>query len=143
MKTWTMGTVKTRATEARAVARQLDLSGGRPLKILDSTDLKGVDPELLGGLAQETHVFARVTPTHKLEIVQALQNRGRVVGIMTSTAYAAGPVGFLLAGPIVDAYGVQTAFLGILVGYAVGVTLSLLMDVTFFMGQGHVVHRPP
>ena len=75
---------------ARAVARQLDLSGGRPLKILDSTDLKGVDPELLGGLAQETHVFARVTPTHKLEIVQALQNRGRVVG-MTGDGINDGP----------------------------------------------------
>ena len=43
---------------ARAVARQLDLSGGRPLKILDSTDLKGVDPELLGGLAQVDLVVA-------------------------------------------------------------------------------------
>ena len=75
---------------ARAVARQLDLSGGRPLKILDSTDLKGVDPELLGGLAKETHVFARVTPTHKLEIVQALQNRGRVVG-MTGDGINDGP----------------------------------------------------
>jgi MFS family permease len=38
--------------------------------------------------------------------------RGRVVGVMTSTAYAAGPVGFLLAGPTVDSFGVQAAFLG-------------------------------
>jgi MFS family permease len=53
--------------------------------------------------------------------------RGRVVGIMTSTAYAAGPVGFLLAGPVVDAYGVQTAFLGtagVLVLLALGSSLT-------------------
>jgi predicted MFS family arabinose efflux permease len=53
--------------------------------------------------------------------------RGRVVGIMTSTAYAAGPVGFLLAGPVVDAYGVETAFLGtagLLVLLALGSALA-------------------
>ncbi|MGO4200559.1 MFS transporter [Rhodococcus sp. TAF43] len=36
--------------------------------------------------------------------------RGRVVGVMTSTAYAAGPLGFLLAGPLIDQVGVQTTF---------------------------------
>ncbi len=53
--------------------------------------------------------------------------RGRVVGIMTSTAYAAGPVGFLVAGPVVDAYGVRVAFLGtagLLVLLAIGSVLS-------------------
>ena len=33
--------------------------------------------------------------------------RGRVVGVMTSTAYAAGPLGFLLAGPLIDQVGVR------------------------------------
>jgi len=37
--------------------------------------------------------------------------RGRVVGVMTSMAYAAGPVGFMLAGPIVDSFGLRVAFL--------------------------------
>jgi H+ antiporter protein len=37
--------------------------------------------------------------------------RGRVVGVMTSMAYAAGPVGFMLAGPLVDGFGLQVAFL--------------------------------
>ncbi|MGW4482065.1 MFS transporter [Rhodococcus triatomae] len=31
--------------------------------------------------------------------------RGRVVGVMTSTAYAAGPLGYMLAGPLIDAAG--------------------------------------
>jgi len=39
--------------------------------------------------------------------------RGRVVGVMTSMAYAAGPVGFMLAGPLVDAFGLTTAFLAL------------------------------
>ncbi len=36
--------------------------------------------------------------------------RGRVVGVMTSLAYAAGPLGLLLAGPLTDAYGLHVAF---------------------------------
>ena len=39
--------------------------------------------------------------------------RGRVVGVMTSMAYAAGPVGFMLAGPLVDAFGLKAAFLAL------------------------------
>jgi MFS family permease len=37
--------------------------------------------------------------------------RGRVVGVMTSMTYAAGPIGFMLAGPLVDAFGLQVTFL--------------------------------
>ncbi len=33
--------------------------------------------------------------------------RGRVVGVMVATAVAAGPLGYMLAGPMVDAIGVQ------------------------------------
>jgi MFS family permease len=36
--------------------------------------------------------------------------RGRVVGVMTSLAFAAGPLGLLLAGPLTDAAGLQAAF---------------------------------
>ena len=38
------------------------------------------------------------------------QMRGRVVGVMTSMAYAAGPIGFMLAGPLVDAFGLEVTF---------------------------------
>lgn len=37
--------------------------------------------------------------------------RGRVVGVMTSMSYAAGPIGFAVAGPLADAFGLQVAFL--------------------------------
>jgi MFS family permease len=36
--------------------------------------------------------------------------RGRITGVMTSTAYAAGPLGYLLAGPMIDAWGIQPTF---------------------------------
>ena len=39
------------------------------------------------------------------------QLRGRVMGVVTSSEYAAGPAGFLLGGPLVDALGVRPAFL--------------------------------
>jgi MFS family permease len=39
------------------------------------------------------------------------QLRGRVMGVVTSSEYAAGPAGYLLGGPLVEALGVRPAFL--------------------------------
>ncbi len=39
--------------------------------------------------------------------------RGRVVGVMGSLAYAAGPLGLILAGPLADAAGLHTTFLAL------------------------------
>ena len=36
--------------------------------------------------------------------------RGRVVGVMGSAAYAAGPIGYLVAGPLVETWGAQAVF---------------------------------
>ncbi|MFY1597497.1 MFS transporter [Micromonospora sp. WMMD737] len=49
--------------------------------------------------------------------------RGRVVGVMTSFAYAAGPAGYLLAGPLVGWVGLRTAFL-VLAGTLLVATLA-------------------
>jgi len=52
--------------------------------------------------------------------------RGRVIGVLVAAEYAAGPVGYLLAGPTVDAFGVRPAFLGLaaaLLLVALGTTL--------------------
>ncbi len=49
--------------------------------------------------------------------------RGRVLGLLTSIAYAAGPAGYLLAGPLIEGVGLRSAFLllaGGLVAVAVG-----------------------
>lgn len=75
---------------AYAIGRELDLSEGGQLQILDSTSLDRIDPELLTALVERTHVFARVSPAHKLQIVQALQRGGHSVA-MTGDGINDGP----------------------------------------------------
>lgn len=41
--------------------------------------------------------------------------RGRVLGVMTSMAYASGPVGLMLAGPLIDNVGLRTTFIALAV----------------------------
>ncbi|RJR46780.1 MAG: cation-transporting P-type ATPase [Desulfobacteraceae bacterium] len=75
---------------AATVARQLDLSRGENLEILDSSSLTSVDPQVLSALARKVHVYSRVTPSNKLQIVQALQRAGQVVA-MTGDGINDGP----------------------------------------------------
>ena len=51
--------------------------------------------------------------------------RGRVLGLLTSIAYAAGPAGYLLAGPLIEAVGLRSAFL-LLAGGLVAVACGSL-----------------
>ncbi|ACB51954.1 cation-transporting ATPase [Crocosphaera subtropica ATCC 51142] len=86
---------------AYAIAQALHLSQEKPLKILDSRELSDVSPEVLRSLCQEVHVFARISPAHKLQIVQALQQRGLVVamtgdGINDTPALKAAEVGIAM-----------------------------------------------
>jgi Ca2+-transporting ATPase len=78
------------STTAYAVARELELGGDQPLKILDSAELTSLDPERLQALAKNVHVYSRVSPAHKLRIVQALQAAGRIVA-MTGDGINDGP----------------------------------------------------
>jgi Ca2+-transporting ATPase len=75
---------------AYAIGKELRLSQDMPLEILDSSNLSHMDPETLRALAQRVHVFARVSPSNKLEIVQALQQTGRVIA-MTGDGINDGP----------------------------------------------------
>jgi len=75
---------------AQAIGRELGLSGDKPLQVLESTKLDEMDPELLAGLVKNVHVFARVSPAHKLKIVRALQDTGYVVA-MTGDGINDGP----------------------------------------------------
>lgn len=53
--------------------------------------------------------------------------RGRVVGVMTSTAYAAGPLGYLLAGPLADAVGISATF------FALAVPVLVVAAICFIL----------
>ncbi len=66
---------------AYAVGKELDLADGGDIRILDSRNLAEVSPDVLKALSQGLHVFARVSPANKLQIVQMLQQEGRIVGM--------------------------------------------------------------
>jgi Ca2+-transporting ATPase len=75
---------------AYAIAKELHLARDGLLEILDSTHMEEVPPDVLSSLAQRAQVFSRVSPAHKLEIVQALQRAGKVVA-MTGDGINDGP----------------------------------------------------
>lgn len=83
---------------AYAIGKELNLSQGESLEILDSTRLSNLDPEVVKTLCDRVHVFARISPAHKLQIVQSLQSTGKVVamtgdGINDAPALKAADVG--------------------------------------------------
>ena len=51
-------------------------------RLVTGDELVGLSPEKLPELAEETTVFARLSPAQKEQIIQALRSRGHVVGYM-------------------------------------------------------------
>jgi Ca2+-transporting ATPase len=64
---------------ARQIAWELDIAAdGQPLT---GRDLAGMAVDDLEGVVDQVAVYARVSPEHKLKIVQALQDRGQIVAM--------------------------------------------------------------
>ena len=65
---------------AMAIARELDLLS-RAGRVLTGAELDRMDEAALAEMAEEVDVYARVSPQHKVKIVEALKRRGHVVAM--------------------------------------------------------------
>jgi H+ antiporter protein len=69
-------------------------------------------PVILVGCAIVGFVYGPIAPIYNyvMQTRAPKHLRGRVVGVMGSLAYAAGPLGLILAGPLADSAGLEATF---------------------------------
>ena len=65
---------------AKAIAQEMGITHGEA-RALTGPELEAMTDEELQAVVRETHVFARVSPEHKLRIVRALQYHGEIVAM--------------------------------------------------------------
>ncbi|WP_174733871.1 calcium-translocating P-type ATPase, SERCA-type [Mesobacillus harenae] len=85
---------------AKAIAGQLGIYT-KDSKVLDGNTLSKMSVEELEDIVDDVSVFARVSPEHKLKIVQALQNKGHIVamtgdGVNDAPAIKAADIGIAM-----------------------------------------------
>ena len=84
---------------AEAIAKELGIAGNS--RALAGTDLDALSDEQLDAVIGETNVFARVSPTHKFRIVEALRRQGQIVamtgdGVNDAPALKAAEIGIAM-----------------------------------------------
>jgi MFS family permease len=91
-------------------------------------------------------LYGPVNPIANVVMVERSPNRlrGRVVGVLTSLAYAAGPVGLLATGPLVDRLGVETTFVLLAVALLAVCVAAFKLDGLRHLGPVRVrtTHSP-
>jgi H+ antiporter protein len=72
-------------------------------------------PLILGLCVVVGFVYGPIAPIYNyvMQTRAPAHLRGRVVGVMGSLAYAAGPLGLVLAGPLADTFGLKVTFLAL------------------------------
>jgi Ca2+-transporting ATPase len=68
------------AATARAVARDLQILGADQ-RVLTGADIEKMGDRELGQIVEDVHVYARISPEQKVQIVEALQARGHIVAV--------------------------------------------------------------
>ncbi len=64
---------------ARSIARQIGLPNAE--QVLTGAELEQMEPDVLRERMKDTHVFARIVPEQKLQIIRALKANGEVVAM--------------------------------------------------------------
>jgi Ca2+-transporting ATPase len=67
------------AATALAIAKQVGISGDD--RVLGAQEIESMDADQLAEASLRSRVFARVSPAHKLRIMQALKTRGHIVAM--------------------------------------------------------------